>query len=131
MTSGNLISHACETRKFLMAILHWKQGLLCDKNMLVRNLLLLYTDSERKYIFRSSEYETYLLWCRGLYQANEITHKRIFFIRVNERKERNRNCSVVIRILLNHETVIRINPLPGHHASFSSQHLAAFYNIIR
>ena len=22
----------CETRKFVMAILHWKQGLLCDKN---------------------------------------------------------------------------------------------------
>ena len=26
----NLISHACETRKFVMATLHWKQGLLCD-----------------------------------------------------------------------------------------------------
>ena len=25
------ISHVCETRKFVMAILHWKQGLLCDK----------------------------------------------------------------------------------------------------
>ena len=24
------ISHVCETRKFVMAILHWKQGLLCD-----------------------------------------------------------------------------------------------------
>ena len=33
MTSLNLISHVCETRKFVMAILHWKQGLelLCDK----------------------------------------------------------------------------------------------------
>ena len=31
MTSWNLISHVCETRKFVMAILHWKQGLLCDK----------------------------------------------------------------------------------------------------
>ena len=28
---GNLNSHMCETRKFLMAILHRKQGLLCDK----------------------------------------------------------------------------------------------------
>ena len=25
------ISHVCETRKLVMAILHWKQGLLCDK----------------------------------------------------------------------------------------------------
>ena len=32
MTSLNLISHVCETRKFVMAILHWKQGLLCDKD---------------------------------------------------------------------------------------------------
>ena len=31
MTSLNLISHVCETRKFVMAILDWKQGLLCDK----------------------------------------------------------------------------------------------------
>ena len=34
MTSLNLISHVCETRKFVMAILHWKQWLLCDKNRL-------------------------------------------------------------------------------------------------
>ena len=25
-----VILHVCETRKFVMAILHWKQGLLCD-----------------------------------------------------------------------------------------------------
>ena len=34
MTSWYLISHVYETRKFVMfvmAILHWKQGLLCDK----------------------------------------------------------------------------------------------------
>ena len=31
MTSGNLILHMLETRKFIMAILHGKQGLLCDK----------------------------------------------------------------------------------------------------
>ena len=32
MTSLNLISHdVCKTRKFVMAILHWKQGLICDK----------------------------------------------------------------------------------------------------
>ena len=31
MTSLNLISHVCETRKFAMAILHRKQRLLCDK----------------------------------------------------------------------------------------------------
>ena len=31
MTSWNLTSHVFETRKFVMAILHWKQGLLCDK----------------------------------------------------------------------------------------------------
>ena len=31
MTSRSLISHVCETRKIIMAILHWKQGLLCDK----------------------------------------------------------------------------------------------------
>ena len=31
MMSRNLISHMFETRKFIMAILHWKQGLLCDK----------------------------------------------------------------------------------------------------
>ena len=24
-------SHVCETRKFVMTILHWKQGLSCDK----------------------------------------------------------------------------------------------------
>ena len=30
MTSSNLISNVCETRKFVMAILHGKQGLLCD-----------------------------------------------------------------------------------------------------
>ena len=27
----NLISHVCQTRKFVMAISHGKQGLLCDK----------------------------------------------------------------------------------------------------
>ena len=31
MTSSSLISHVCETRKFVMAILNWKQGVLCDK----------------------------------------------------------------------------------------------------
>ena len=31
MTSLNLISRVCDTRKYLMAILHWKQGLLCDE----------------------------------------------------------------------------------------------------
>ena len=31
MTSWNLISHVCETSKFVMAILRWKQGLLCNK----------------------------------------------------------------------------------------------------
>ena len=31
MISWNLTSHACET-KFLMAILHWKQGFSCDKD---------------------------------------------------------------------------------------------------
>ena len=31
MASLNLISHVCETRKFAMAILHWEQRLLCDK----------------------------------------------------------------------------------------------------
>ena len=34
MTSWNLISHMCETRKFVMAMLQWTQGLLCDKNFL-------------------------------------------------------------------------------------------------
>ena len=29
----NLIQHLCETRNFVMAILHWKQGLLCDKDI--------------------------------------------------------------------------------------------------
>ena len=32
MTSRNLISHVCRTRRFIMAILHSKQGLLCDKS---------------------------------------------------------------------------------------------------
>ena len=31
MMSWNLISHMYKIRKFVMAILHWKQGLLCDK----------------------------------------------------------------------------------------------------
>ena len=31
MASCNFISHICETRNFVMAILHWKQGLLYDK----------------------------------------------------------------------------------------------------
>ena len=31
-----IISHVLETRKFVMAILHWKRGLLCDKNSLVK-----------------------------------------------------------------------------------------------
>ena len=31
MTSRNLISHVCKTRKFVMALSHWKQRLLCDK----------------------------------------------------------------------------------------------------
>ena len=30
MTSGNLISHVRKVRKFVIAILHRKQGLLCD-----------------------------------------------------------------------------------------------------
>ena len=38
MTSWNLISHVCETSKLVMVILHWKQGLLCDK-LLVTYLL--------------------------------------------------------------------------------------------
>ena len=33
MTSLNLVSHVCETRTFVMAILHRKQGLLCDKSV--------------------------------------------------------------------------------------------------
>ena len=33
MTSWNLISHVLETRKFVMAVLHLKQGLLCDKTL--------------------------------------------------------------------------------------------------
>ena len=33
MTSRNLNLHVLETRKFVMAILHGKQGLLCDKTM--------------------------------------------------------------------------------------------------
>ena len=33
MTSSNLISHVRETKKIVMAILDWKQGLLCDKNV--------------------------------------------------------------------------------------------------
>ena len=37
MTSLNLILHVCETRKFVMAILHWKQGLLCDKSNSLSN----------------------------------------------------------------------------------------------
>ena len=37
MTSWNLISHVSETRKFVMAILHWKQGLLCDKTKSIIN----------------------------------------------------------------------------------------------
>ena len=32
MTSWNFISHGCETRKFVIAILRGKQGLLCDKS---------------------------------------------------------------------------------------------------
>ena len=32
MTSSNLNSHVYKTRKFVMAILRWKQGLLCDEN---------------------------------------------------------------------------------------------------
>ena len=35
MMLRNLISHVCETRKFVMAILHWKQGLLCNNKMLL------------------------------------------------------------------------------------------------
>ena len=31
MTSWNLISHVCDTRKFVMTILYWQHGLLCDK----------------------------------------------------------------------------------------------------
>ena len=33
MTSWNLISHVLEKRKFVMAVLHWKQGLLCDNSV--------------------------------------------------------------------------------------------------
>ena len=32
MTLRNLISHVCETRKIVMAILEWKYRLLCDKS---------------------------------------------------------------------------------------------------
>ena len=35
MTSSNLTSHVYKTRTFVMAILHWKQGLLCDKYLYV------------------------------------------------------------------------------------------------
>ena len=31
----NLISHVCDTRKFVMAILHRKQGLSCDKAVII------------------------------------------------------------------------------------------------
>ena len=27
------MSYVCETRQFVMAILHWEQGLLCDKSL--------------------------------------------------------------------------------------------------
>ena len=37
MTSRNLISHVCETRKLVMAILHWKQGLSFDKMKLAED----------------------------------------------------------------------------------------------
>ena len=33
MTSSNLISHVCDIRKFVIAILPWKQGVLCDKRL--------------------------------------------------------------------------------------------------
>ena len=33
VTSWNLTLQVCETRKFVMAVLHWKQGLLCDKEL--------------------------------------------------------------------------------------------------
>ena len=39
MTSLNLISHVLETRKFVTAILHSKQGLLCDKYFFVYILM--------------------------------------------------------------------------------------------
>ena len=35
MTSCNFISHVCKARKFVIAILHGKQGLLCDKSIIV------------------------------------------------------------------------------------------------
>ena len=32
MTPWNLMSHVFQTRKFVMTILYWKQGLLCGNN---------------------------------------------------------------------------------------------------
>ena len=39
MTSLNLISLVYEIRKFVMGILYWKQGLLCDKKESLENLV--------------------------------------------------------------------------------------------
>ena len=43
MTSKYLISHVCETRKFVMAILHRKQWLLCDKKQTITKLWIIET----------------------------------------------------------------------------------------
>ena len=39
LTSWNLISHVLETRTFVMATSHWKQGLLCDKENYIKRVL--------------------------------------------------------------------------------------------
>ena len=71
----NLISHVCETRNFVMAILHSKQGLLCYKSMAECNTILsAYTISMGEYntilsaytMYRHLEqYSTHSLSCSG------------------------------------------------------------------
>ena len=47
------ISHVLETRKFVMAILHWKQGLLCDKCPTGKHLQM--KSSDLKFLFGRAE----------------------------------------------------------------------------
>ena len=77
MTSCNPISHVCETRIFVMAILHWKRGLLCDKKKC--------SDLYQKGLKTVWENDEMLVTSRLVFSFS-IMFLKAFFLRVNKHK---------------------------------------------
>ena len=75
-TSWNLISNVCETRKFVMAILHGKQGLLCDKRNSTSNPYKTRQTPERLNFDTFYIYKNDIIFCYKTTCTNSIRRKR-------------------------------------------------------